>query len=57
MATVMTLCPDCRCMTAQREDPSAKAPRHERGQRCGWCAGKQAAKDANTQACIERRTR
>lgn len=57
MATVLTLCPDCKCCTATLEDPSVAAPRHERGQRCRWCADKAAARQAHTQACIARRAR
>lgn len=49
MATVMTLCPDCKCMTSQREDSDSAKPRHERGERCQWCEDKRQAQQLRTQ--------
>lgn len=49
MAMVMTLCPDCKCMTSQREDSQSAKPRHERGCRCQWCEDKRQAQQLRTQ--------
>lgn len=57
MAIVMTLCPDCKCMTSQREDPMASGPRHERGCRCQWCEDKRQAQQDRTDRGLAARSR